>query len=130
MKKIVRIEEHKPASAENADDAQTRREAERRSIATRYHETLVRADVLRPLPPYGAPTLGDVAQHKGDPVPLVRLWAAVKYCDRPVPARKDMLADWREQYGTGHGVTEHTMRIIRGELATPQQKKGGRPPQP
>lgn len=123
---VVHTHEHKPASKEKADDACRRRDAERRSIVTRHE--LVRAGVLLTLPPKGAPTHEEMRSCKGNRLKLVRQWAEAAYRDIPLPGRGEMLRDFRRVYGHVANVTEKgDMQLLRSELATADQKRGGKP---
>jgi hypothetical protein len=129
---IILGREHKSASSASAEDSKARREAERRTIATRYHERLVKADLLRPVLPHGCPTADEMRKlrndsngcHLGDAV--IR-WAAARF-EAELPGRHEMLHIFREDYGLDvQYVNEDTMRRVRQKLAPETQRKGGQP---
>jgi hypothetical protein len=62
-----------------------------------------------------------------DPLPPLVQWAQWKYAAGKLPGRKQLLDDHRMQFGQIFGISELTMRSLRGELASEAAKRGGAP---
>lgn len=72
-------------------------------------------------------TIAQFTTSTGDPMPMLRQWAAWKYRDIELPGRKPLLDVFRGQFGTVRFVNEKTMAALRAIIATEAQKKGGAP---
>ena len=63
----------------------------------------------------------------GDRLPLVMEWVLLKYRDKKLPGREQMLKDFRKDFGPLLGVNEKTMREVRRSLVTGKERLGGAP---
>lgn len=78
--------------------------------------------------------LGDDASRKvekwectGDPLPKLINWAQSTWGDdlQKLPNCAELLRSFRKQFGRVSGINEKTMRPVRGELASPESRRGG-----
>jgi hypothetical protein len=121
--------EPKPPSQESSTDAYNRRAAARQTIAQNRHATLVKADALRP---YYSPErwqlVMEISNCKSYEIDSLLLrWAELRYEGASIPNREVLLRDFRDEYGQLRHINAVTMRKVRDELASKQQKDGGRP---